>query len=310
MALSSVNPWLRAAAGSVALAGAPAPASAETPPAGLGGAERAAASITLPAGPRHLVWSDEFDTDGPPDPARWGAEQGFVRNRELQYFTDRPPNARVEGGLLILEAHRETVPNAGHDPAQPDDWRRARPTADYTSASLRTRDRAAWTYGRLEVRARVPGGRGVWPAIWTLGTNIREVGWPHCGEIDLMEAVGHRPGRAFGTIHTGAYNHVRKTQRGAYLDLPDLYDAFHVFSADWEAGRIVLAVDDRPYFEFRNEGTGPEAWPFDAPQFLCLTLAIGGTWGGEQGVDDTVFPVRLEVDYVRVYAYGPPPAAP
>ena len=171
------------------------------------------------------VWQDEFERDGLPDPARWDYEVGRVRNREAQYYTrGRAANARVETGVLIIEAHRE--PYEG---------------ADYTSASLTSR--ASWTYGRIEVRARLPRGRGTWPAIWMLGTNIREVGWPECGEIDIMEHVGFDPGRIHANIHTGAYNHVQRTNKGNNLLVPGVDDAFHVYSAAWTPQQITMSVD-------------------------------------------------------------------
>jgi beta-glucanase (GH16 family) len=230
-----------------------------------------------------LVWQDEFDADGLPDPERWGYEVGFVRNKESQYYTRaRAENARVEDGVLIIEARRERFEGA-----------------DYTSASLTSR--ASWTYGRIDVRARLPKGRGTWPAIWTLGTNITEVGWPACGEIDIMEHVGFDAGRVHANVHTRAYNHVKGTNKGnsILVDAPD--GEFHLYSAEWTPGRITMSVDGERYFTFAKEQGGPDVWPFDGPQYLILNLAIGGGWGGQKGIDDAIFPARYLIDYVRVY---------
>lgn len=262
-----------------------------------------ASALTCPGDSWKLVWADEFDRDGLPDPARWTYEEGFVRNQELQYYTvARTNNARVENGRLIIEAHKEQFPNPRHQPDAPENrWQLRRPHAEYTSASLTTRGRAAWTYGRFEVRARLPSGRGTWPAIWMLGTNIRQVGWPACGEIDIMEYVGHEPGVIHANVHTRGFNHTRGNGRGSRIRVPDAERTFHVYALEWTPQRLDFFVDDRKFFTLENDGTGPDSWPFDAPQYLILNLAIGGTWGGQKGVDDSIFPQRYEIDYVRVY---------
>jgi beta-glucanase (GH16 family) len=250
-----------------------------------------------------LVWSDEFDRDGLPDPAKWVQEEGFIRNQELQYYTvGRLENARVENGHLIIEARKEPFPNPRHQPDAPERrWQQRRAQADYTSASLTTRGRAEWTYGRVEVRAKLPGGRGTWPAIWMLGSNIGEVGWPACGEIDIMEYVGHDPGVVHSYVHTRGYNHTRGNGRGARLKLPEAETAFHVYAVEWTPEHLKFFVDDMNYFTLKNDGTGVDSWPFDAPHYLILNLAIGGAWGGQQGIDDSIFPQRFLIDYVRVY---------
>jgi beta-glucanase (GH16 family) len=252
-----------------------------------------------------LVWSDEFDRDGLPDPARWTYEEGFVRNQELQYYTRaRAENARIEGGVLILEARRERYPNPLFQPGSTD-WRRAREFAEYTSASVTTEGKASWRYGRIEVRAKLPTGRGLWPAIWMLGVNRREVGWPRCGEIDIMENVGYDPELIHANIHTEAYNHVRGTNKGNRIRVEKPWADFHVYALEWTPERLDFYVDDRKYFTYENEKTGPATWPFDQPFYLILNVAVGGGWGGRQGVDPAVFPQRMEVDYVRVYQQGP-----
>jgi len=263
----------------------------------------AAAATHADAGEWKLVWSDEFDKAGLPDAAKWGYETGFIRNNERQYYTRaRSENARVENGMLIIEARKEKYKNpGGSTAANGRGGSRGREDANYTSASLTTDGKAAWTYGRIEVRAKLPSGRGTWPAIWTLGTNIGEVGWPACGEIDIMEFVGFEPGVVHANIHTRKYNHVRKTGKGDKISIADASEAFHVYAVEWDAQKMDFFVDDRKYFTFRNEGSGPDGWPYDKEQYLKLNLAIGGDWGGQKGVDDGIFPQRYTIDYVRVY---------
>ncbi|HSD29475.1 MAG TPA: glycoside hydrolase family 16 protein [Vicinamibacteria bacterium] len=231
-----------------------------------------------------LVFDDEFDVPGPPDPARWNHEIGYIANDEKQYYTPGTENARVEDGALVIEARRER--RAGYD---------------YTSARLNTRGRAEFLYGRVEVRAKLPTGRGTWPALWMLGASIDQVDWPACGEIDIMENVGFDPQTIVASVHTAAYNHTQGTQKNATTKLEAPWADFHAYAVEWHPDRIDAFVDDQKYFTFRNEGTGSRAWPFDKPQFLILNLAIGGTWGGQKGIDDSLFPHRLSVDYVRVY---------
>jgi beta-glucanase (GH16 family) len=250
---------------------------------------RATPERATPAGdPAHweLIFSDEFELPGAPDPTRWTYDLGYVANREAQFYTDRRENARVENGALVIEARKE--PFQGYS---------------YTSARLETQGIAHFLYGRVEVRAKLPTGRGTWPAIWMLGADIDRVGWPACGEIDIMENVGFDPLTIVGSVHTAAYNHVQNTQRNGVTTLPDPapWEDFHVYALEWYPDRIEVSADGQVYFTFRNEGTGERTWPFDEPHFLILNLAIGGDWGGQQGVDDSLLPHRLVVDYVRVY---------
>lgn len=240
-----------------------------------------------------LVWADEFETDGLPDPTKWDYDLGRGEsvglwgwgNDEAQYYTDRMENARIEDGILIIEAHLESMG-----------------TADYTSARLVTRNLGDWLYGRIEVRARMPYGRGTWPAIWMLPTDRVYGGWPHSGEIDIMEHVGYDHGRVHGTIHTGAFNHMQGTQRGASTMVPDLHEAFYTYAIEWDEDRIRWFVDDLEFFEFeRLSHYGSPEWPFDQRFHLILNIAIGGTWGGVDGIDDGIFPQRMEVEYVRIY---------
>ncbi|WP_193212938.1 glycoside hydrolase family 16 protein [Luteolibacter marinus] len=233
-----------------------------------------------------LVWADEFDAPGLPDPAKWGCEKGMIRNNEKQFYTDkRKENARIEDGKLIIEAHKEK-----------------KDRGEFTSASLTTEHQAAWTYGRVEVRAKIPAARGTWPAIWMLPTDIGKLGWPKCGEIDIMEHVGFDHGVVHGTLHSETYNHTKGTQRGTKVKVPDASEAFHVYSVDWSAEKIEMAVDGKTYATYKKEkGDTPDEWPFDKPFYLILNLAVGGGWGGMKWIDDAAFPQRMEVDYVRVY---------
>jgi beta-glucanase (GH16 family) len=264
------------------------------------------AALSANAADWKLVWNDEFDKPGLPDGAKWDYETGFIRNNEKQFYTRaRKENARVENGMLVIEAKRERKLAPGSGPPAKlgrDGGASGVPAdAEYTSASLTTRGKAAWTYGRIDVRAKLPSGRGTWPAIWTLGTNIDSAGWPACGEIDIMEFVGFEPGVIHANIHTKKYNHVMNTGKGKKLTIPDASQAFHIYSVEWDSQTIDFFVDDRKYFTYRNEGTGPDAWPYNNDQFLILNLAIGGDWGGQRGIDDAIFPQRYEIDYVRVY---------
>jgi beta-glucanase (GH16 family) len=240
-----------------------------------------------PGGGYRLVWADEFDRDGAPDPSHWSYDVGGHGwgNDELQFYTsDRRENARVEGGRLVIEARREA-------------WEGQR----YTSARLVSNGKGDWTYARIEVRARLPAGRGSWPAIWTLGSTT-PLRWPDDGEIDIMEHVGFDPGVVHASIHTQRYNHVQNTQRTAQTMVPDAMDGFHTYVTEWTADRIQTSVDGRVYFDFAREPqNGRAAWPFDARQHLLLNVAVGGNWGGQRGVDDATLPYRFEIDYVRVY---------
>jgi beta-glucanase (GH16 family) len=240
-----------------------------------------------------LIWSDEFDKPGLPDPAKWTNEVGFVRNNEAQYYTQRrAENARVEGGMLVIEGRKESFNNEG---------RRGPRTAEYTSASLTTEGKASWTYGRIEVRAKLPSARGTWPAIWMLGTSHRQVGWPACGEIDIMEFVGHEPGVVHANVHMTKYNHARGTGKGSRTKVPTISEAFHVYALEWYPDRLEFYVDEKKYFTFNKEPGGNDVWPFDKPHYLLLNLAIGGAWGGAQGIDAGAFPQKYFIDYVRVY---------
>jgi beta-glucanase (GH16 family) len=238
-----------------------------------------------------LVWADEFDVSGLPDSTRWAFDTERNRlgwyNNELQYYADaRPLNSNVSGGTLRITARLESLNSAA-------DWGGQR----YTSARLITRGKAAWTYGYFEVRAKLPCGRGTWPAIWTLGTGGV---WPGDGELDIMEQVGSNPSRVFGTVHTQASG---GPGTGGAVQVPDACTAFHNYQMHWTADEISMAVDGAVYYRYPNPRVGRNQWPFDLPQYLLLNLAIGGVLGGS--VDDSIFPVTLEIDHVRIWQAAP-----
>jgi len=241
-------------------------------------------AVYAPAATWEMVWSDEFNAAGVPDPNKWDYEEGYIRNKEKQYYTkSRPENARVEGGFLVIETRKDGF--EGHA---------------ITSASLHTRKKASWRYGRIEVRAKLPTGKGMWPAIWMLGIN-RQIGWPACGEIDIMENVGFDPLKIHANAHTKAYNHVLGTNKGDRIEVSNPAKHFHVYAIEWFEDRIDFFVDKTKYFTFRNEGTGNDVWPFDKPHYLILNAAYGGSWGGQKGTDDSILPQKYYIDYVRVY---------
>lgn len=238
-----------------------------------------------PAQQMQMVWSDEFEGDGLPDPQKWTYDVGGHGwgNHELQYYTEADPdNVLVKDGHLVITARKE---NFGEN--------------SYTSAKLITRGLADWQYGRIEVSARLPEGRGTWPAIWML-PDVEKLRWPRDGEIDIMEHVGYDPGVVHGTVHTEAFNHVKGTQVGRQIQVADFNEAFHEYAINWTPEKIEWFVDGKQYHTFENQG-GTAAWPFDKPFYLILNLAVGGDWGGAQGVDESIWPQSMEVDYVRVY---------
>ena len=232
-----------------------------------------------------LAWKDEFDGGPNPDAKTWVYEEGRVRNGEAQYYTkNRRENSRIEGGNLIIEARK-------------DNWN----DNPITSASLTTEGQRWFKYGRIEVRAQIPTGRGTWPAIWTLGKNIREVGWPKCGEMDIMENVGFDPKGMHANVHTDAYNHTKGNGKGKRIESADPWTKFNVYAVEWYKDRLEFFLNDTRFLVYRNEGKGETSWPFDQPHYLILNVAIGGAWGGAQGIDDAILPCQMKVDYVRYY---------
>ncbi len=250
---------------------------------------------SLTANEWKLVWSDEFDGKGHPDPEKWGYESGFVRNKEKQYYsTRRLKNARLENGHLVIEGHKESpsLDSLKNEPTK------KLPRINYTSASLHTKGLASWKFGRIEVRAQVPQGLGVWPAIWTLGDNISTIGWPRCGEIDILEFVGKDAQHIHANAHfhrDGKHSSDHKKRKGN-----EPWNDFHTYSIEWDAEWIHFAFDDTRYHSFRvNKADTEKGNPFHKKHYLILNLALGGTWGGK--IDDSIFPCQYLIDYVRVY---------
>ncbi len=255
-----------------------------------------------------LAWGDEFDADGAPDPTKWSPDVWPARkvNDEDQAYTGRPQNLRIEGGKLIVEAHKEDYEGA-----------------EYTSGRLHSAGKGDFLYGRVEARAKVPSGKGTWAAIWmlpsdpyTYSTTCAEGedwqgsetcdAWPNSGEIDILEHVGYEMGHIHGTVHNEAYYWLKWEQRKGRILVDGVDQAFHVYAIEWTPERIDMFVDDALYFSYVNEGSGWRAWPYDRPFHLILNLAVGGMWGrAGGGIDDTLFPRRMEVDWVRVYERRP-----
>ncbi|MGG7663078.1 glycoside hydrolase family 16 protein [Dyadobacter sp. BHUBP1] len=234
-------------------------------------------------------WQDEFNTPGKPDATKWSYDLGDHGwgNNELENYTDKIENAKVENGNLVITAIKE--PSGKQQ---------------YSSARLVSKGKADFTYGKFEIRAKLPKGRGTWPAIWMLasGKDYGNKGWPDNGEIDIMEHVGFDQDRVHGNIHTKAFNHAIKTNKGNNVIVAGLSEDFHVYTCEWTPETVTILVDGNAYFTFKKEASyqWPE-WPFDKPFHLILNVAVGGNWGGQKGVDDSIFPQKMEVDYVRVY---------
>lgn len=251
-----------------------------------------------------LGWSDEFDgpAGAPVDPSVWAHEVGDGSasgipgwgNRELQHYTAGTENAALDGsGNLVITARR--LPDADRPPC-------SHGRCEYSSARLITKGALAFTHGRIEARARVPRGIGLWPAFWALGTSIDRVGWPASGEIDIMEYVGREPRRIFAAIHGPGY--AGDDGLVGTLDLPvDVADDYHVYAVEWEPELIVWSFDGKPYHRATPRDVAPNAWVFEQPFYLLLNLAVGGTFGGEVA-ESTPFPQALRVDYVRVFEAG------
>ncbi len=258
-------------------------------------AEQDTVPTTVPQG-YDLVWSDEFDRDGLPDASKWAYDtyrnsKGWYNDERQYYSASRLKNSRVEDGRLIIEAHREELTKAEFP-----DWGGQK----YSSARLMTKGRADWTYGFFEVRAKIPCGLGTWPAIWTLPSDP-DVTWPAGGEIDIMEHVGFEPGTIHHSVHTTAFNFSRGSQMTSSHKLPDACDAMNKYQLLWTPDFLLFGVNDAPKWLFKKESKSKKRWPFTDPQHLLLNLAVGGNWGGQQGLDENAFPARMEVDYVRIY---------
>ena len=230
-----------------------------------------------------VVWQDEFN-DGI-DAASWTYEMGDGcpnlcgwGNNELQVYTDTQENSFIRDDKLVIHASREN---------------------GFTSARMITKDKQSFNFGRIDVRAKLPKGQGIWPAIWLLGTNIDDVGWPACGEIDIVELVGHKPSEAHGTVHFGpAFPNNQSSGGTYYLSGEDFNDRFHVFSIIWSFDYIGFMVDDIIYKEIDRTSLNGQNYPFNNPFFLILNVAIGGNWPGAPD-DTTEFPAEMEIDYIR-----------
>ena len=252
------------------------------------------ASAAAPA-PWKLVWADEFDGQKL-DFTKWAVEENAHGggNNELQVFLDRPESVRLENGQLVIEARKETYSLAGQ-------------TRQFTSARLRTKHRADWTYCRVEVRAKLPRGRGIWPAIWMLPTHEKYGPWAASGEIDIAEVIGHEPHQVHGTIHFGGKWPRQQSAGKPYaLRQGTFADDFHIFAVEWERDAFRWYVDGQlvsTQTKWRSEG-GSFPAPFDQSFHLLLNLSVGGNWPGPPDAT-TAFPARMLVDYVRVYQRTP-----
>lgn len=229
-----------------------------------------------------LLYDEEFNHPGLPDSTAWRYERGNSGwgNHELENYTVRDSaNAIVRAGALHIIVRKNEN--------------------GYTSARLVSKH--AFLYGRIEIRAQLPAGRGLWPAIWMMPVKDFYGNWPKSGEIDIMEQVGYNPDSVFFTVHTEKYNHVIGTQKSKGSVIHDPYGRYHVFAMERHADRIDFFMDDTLQYSFKNEHTGYAAWPFDKPFNLILNIAVGGDWGGKMGVDDSIFPTAMKIDYIRFY---------
>ncbi|MCX5681016.1 MAG: glycoside hydrolase family 16 protein [Candidatus Omnitrophica bacterium] len=239
-----------------------------------------------------LVWSEEFNYAGKPTAAKWNYDEGCDGwgNGEVQCYTRaKSENARVEDGKLIIEARHDGTGKQ-----------------QYTSARLNTKGKGRWAYGRIEVSAKLPSGRGVWPGIRMFAEkwNYDKYGqnfWPENGEIEMMEAVGYDPGQIHATVHTYQHNSRKGDAKTGTIKIADAETKFHVYAMEWFPDHMDFFVDNNKYFTFLKQRNNWHFWPFDKKFYLIFNLAVGGSWGGKRGIDSTIFPQRFEIDYVRVY---------
>jgi len=236
-----------------------------------------------------LVWSDEFDVDGAPDPDKWGYDVGGNGwgNRELQYYT-RGDNVVVKDGKLVIEARNETM-NGNK----------------FTSTRLVSKNKGDWRYAKIEVSAKLPDTLGSWSAIWMLPTVSQYGGWPRSGEIDIMEYVVQDLDIIHGTVHTFRYNHKNGTQQGYSRRVSDVSNTFNKYMIEWLPDQIRFYINDEFVYRFMpslylNCPTS-QHWPFDIPFHLILNIAVGGDWGGARGVSEDGWPTTMEIEYIRVY---------
>jgi beta-glucanase (GH16 family) len=229
---------------------------------------------------------DEFNYTGAPNSAMWGYDTGGSGwgNNELQYYTNDIKNAYVSNGVLTIAALKENKENR-----------------EYTSARLVSRNKGDFLYGRIEVKAKLPTGKGTWPAIWMLPTDWLYGDWPKSGEIDIMEHVGYDQDNIVVSVHTESYNHAKKTQKSGTKKVAGVSNEFHVYRVDWTPYAVRGYVDDQRVLEFVNDGKGYASWPFDKKFHILLNVAFGGDWGGAMGIDASVLPQKMEIDYVKVF---------
>jgi beta-glucanase (GH16 family) len=230
------------------------------------------------------AWADEFDGEGAPDPAKWGYDVGGSGwgNNELQYYTNTTNNAAVKDGLLTITAKKEAFSGR-----------------EYTSSRMVSKNGSEMLYGRIEVKAKLPAGRGSWPAIWMLPNDYAYGNWPASGEMDIMEHVGYDQNNVHFSLHSQLYNSTNS--KSGMMNIPTASTEFHTYREDWTPVSIKGYYDDKLVYTYINDGKGFAGWPYDKPFHLLLNLAVGGNWGGVQGVDDSIFPIAMQVDYVRFY---------
>ena len=245
-----------------------------------------------------LIWNEEFNDQGKPDSEKWNFETGFIRNLEEQIYTKRRKNVRMKDGKLELIARKEKFKNKRFDP-EVKNYRINTEYSAYTSASINTKDKFDFRYGRVEVRAKLPQGNGVWPAIWMLGANFEEIEYPYAGEIDIMEYVGKESNEIHATVHFPWDNAQGIKSDGGKRMINDPSEEFHVYSLNWTLEKIEFLIDNQIYHTFHIDEAGDKNNPFRKPFYLILNLALGGNWAGD--VDPEIFPQKFIVDYVRVY---------
>lgn len=239
-----------------------------------------------------LIWSDEFNTDGQPSSSNWtydiGHGEGGWGNNEVQYYTDESKNVRVENGNLIIDALKEN--------------------GEWTSARIKTQGKQNFRYVTVKVRAKLPQGSGTWPAIWMLGSDITDAGWPACGEVDIMEHVGKDPGMVHGSLHSpSSYGN---TQNSGSTEVTDFSEAFHVYEVEWTTNRITFKIDGTAFYSYEPSVKNDQTWPYNDDFFIIMNIAMGGNWGSDaqyesggmkNGIDPNLSQARMEIDYIRVY---------
>ena len=242
--------------------------------------------------PGDLIWSDEFNGTGSPNSNNWtydiGHGSGGWGNNEVQYYTDEQKNVRMENGMLVIDAIYEG--------------------GEWTSARIKTEGLQSFRYVTVKARAKLPQGSGTWPAIWMLGSNYKDIGWPASGEIDIMEHVGKNPGSIHSALHTPSSH--GNTQNSGHIEVPDFHEEFHIYEAVWTEESIIFKVDGEEFYTYSPSIKNHETWPFNNNFFIIMNIAMGGNWGSDpqyetgnmrNGIDPDLDHARMEVDYVRVY---------